>query len=801
MKNRLRKGWGKGTNGFSYLYSLLIKHSHTYLIQCSASYRRWQHFRFRRHVHIAISALGSLAIVLIIIGSFTHNVLAVMTWVQNDWSGGIGSSTTNQYAAATNVTTSTANKITLAQTSTWGSSFDAWEYRQQVTFNNTAANLGVTPDTLINLPVLIKLTASNFNFSHAQSLGQDIRFTASDGNTTLSYQIESWSTVNDLAYIWVNVPAITANTSTSSIYMYYGNSTASDGQNKTGTWNSGYAGVWHLNETSGNNSDSTSNNNTGIVEGNPTRITNGVFGGAIDYVGGSDMDEISTTSLNNASYAIEGWFYYPLVASPSGWRTLTRGGNDHQLLLNSSNQLGSYDNAGGRQWIYSGYTISGLSTGWHYIAVVGNNTNDSSTFYIDGLSVGTINWKSNDNIEYFGNYQGGTQQWGSLDEFRISTTLRDTAWIAASYKSESNNFASFGAELTQYPTSGSLTSNIYDTDVGENWGNLTYTATVPTNTTLSVLVRAGNNANLSDAPAFTSCSAIASGSAIYSSCAPNNMRYVQYQLQFTSDGSATPTFTSITIPFSPTDTQPPLTNASSITAMTVMAEPLLPVTAGLIADPYFAWTAATDHTDGSGILGYCLYLGQDPTGNPVTTKGYLGTSPLNTNGACQFAVSATSIDTSLSGYLNEALTSSASPYYLNIIAITGADYVWTGSPAQFEFRYDNVSPSNPAFISAPSEFVSNKQVTLTWPTTGADAAGDDNSGVAGLQYRIGATGTWYGANHNNNQDMSDLLPNNGSYTTVSNPDFNNLVEGNNLIYFRTWDNAGNVSAGLRHDGR
>jgi len=47
---------------------------------------------------------------------------------------------------------------------------------------------------------------------------------------------------------------------------------------------------------------------------------------------------------------------------------------------------------------YSGYTISGLSTGWHYISVVGNNTNSNSTFYIDGLSVGTISWKSNDTM-------------------------------------------------------------------------------------------------------------------------------------------------------------------------------------------------------------------------------------------------------------------------------------------------------------------------------------------------------------------------------------------------------------------
>jgi hypothetical protein len=793
MKKCLRKGSRKVAAGIHFIYVHVFKRPHNYLLQHSTLYHRWHSYRFHKHIHIVLGTLASLAIVFVIVGLISHNAFALSTWVQSDWSGGIGSFTTNQYSSASNVTTSTSNQVTLNQTNNWGSLYSSWKYRQTITFNNTSANLGVTPDTLINFPVLVELTSSNFNFSHAQSAGQDIRFSASDGNTPLNYQIESWNSTTDKAYIWVNVPEIDADTSTNNIYMYYGKSSATDAQNKTGVWNSGYAGVWHLNEASGNNSDSTINNNTGGVLGNPTRLTTGVFGNAMDYVNSNDMDSITNISVSNVSYAIEGWFYYPLVASPSGWRTLTRGNNDHQLLLNSSNQLGSYDNAGGRAWIYSGYTIASLTTGWHYIAVVGNNTNNTSAFYIDGLQVGTINWKSNDSISYFGNYQGAGQEWGSLDEFRISTTLRDSGWIAASYKSESNNLASFNSEQTQYPTSGSLTSNIYDTGVGENWGNLSYSATVPTNSTVSVLVRAGNQSNLSDALAFTSCSAIASGNAITSTCAPNNKRYVQYQLQFTSDGSVTPTFNSITIQYSPTDTLPPSTNVSNIAAFDGNGGASIAGDGWANVDPYFTWTAATDHSGGSGILGYCLYLGQDPTGNPVTTEGLLGTSPLSTNGACQFAISTNSIDTSLTGYLNTALTSSNTPYYLNILAITGADFVWTGSPAQFEFTYDRVSPTNPAFISAPSEFVSNKQVTLTWPTTGADAASDDNSGVAGLQYRIGANGTWYGANHNGNQDMTDLLSNNGSYTTVSNPDFANLVQGNNIIYFRTWDNAGNVS--------
>jgi hypothetical protein len=65
--------------------------------------------------------------------------------------------------------------------------------------------------------------------------------------------------------------------------------------------------------------------------------------------------------------------------------------------------------------------------------------------------------------------------------------------------------------------------------------------------------------------------------------------------------------------------------------------------------------------------------------------------------------------------------------------------------------------------------------------------------VAGLQYRIGSSGTWYGDSHSGSQDSADLLTNDGTYQTQQNPDFSNLDEGSNLIYFRTYDNAGNVS--------
>jgi hypothetical protein len=209
---------------------------------------------------------------------------------------------------------------------------------------------------------------------------------------------------------------------------------------------------------------------------------------------------------------------------------------------------------------------------------------------------------------------------------------------------------------------------------------------------------------------------------------------------------------------------------------------------------YFSWTAATDNSGGSGVLGYCLYLGSDSTGDPHTSKGMLGNSLLDTGGACPFAVSGTSVDLNQIGLLAQSLTTSAQPYYLNIKALDSSKNIFGGASESFSFKYDNVAPDNPLFITAPSQFLSSKKVTLMWTTSGSDAAQDDTSGVKGLQYRIGDNGKWYGANHTGTEDETDVLPNNGSYTTVDPIDYDQLVQGSNIVAFRTIDTAGNIAS-------
>lgn len=77
---------------------------------------------------------------------------------------------------------------------------------------------------LTDFQIPVVLNESNFNFSHAQPDGDDIRF-ADENGTLLDYWIEEWNATAKRAKIWVKVPHIPANSSTK-IYMYYGNASA-----------------------------------------------------------------------------------------------------------------------------------------------------------------------------------------------------------------------------------------------------------------------------------------------------------------------------------------------------------------------------------------------------------------------------------------------------------------------------------------------------------------------------------------------------------------------------------------------
>mgnify|MGYP000029314597 CR=1 FL=1 len=102
-----------------------------------------------------------------------------------------------------------------------------FDYKRQVTVTEQSGN------DLTDYQVLIELNSTNFDFNHAKDDGSDIRF--HDGNNFLSYWIEKWDSANQEAKIWVKVPSIPASSSTS-FYMYYGNSNVTSASNGKDTF-------------------------------------------------------------------------------------------------------------------------------------------------------------------------------------------------------------------------------------------------------------------------------------------------------------------------------------------------------------------------------------------------------------------------------------------------------------------------------------------------------------------------------------------------------------------------------------
>lgn len=139
----------------------------------------------------------------------------------------------------------------------------SWLYRKPITISNSM----VADTNQTNFPVLIYLASDSDIASHAQSDGDDIMFTSSDGTTKLSHEIEKYTSATGQLYAWVKIPTLSASSNTT-LYMYYGNDSCSSQQNATGVWDSNYKGVWHMpNGTTLTANDATSNANNGTIYG------------------------------------------------------------------------------------------------------------------------------------------------------------------------------------------------------------------------------------------------------------------------------------------------------------------------------------------------------------------------------------------------------------------------------------------------------------------------------------------------------------------------------------------------------
>ena len=324
-----------------------------------------------------------------------------------------------------------------------------WGYRKNITIQHSRVS-----GTLNNFPVLISLSADSDLRDHARSDGHDILFTDSGGTVVIPHEIGRYTSSTGDLIVWVNVPAVSS-TANTTIYLYYGNPSSPDMQNRNGVWDADYRAVWHLDEGgTGTRYDSTSNaNNANPRNYAGTEGTTGQVLGA-DRLHGSPTNDYLESSGNigitgNSARTISFWVNHDDTSRNGivGWGTNANRQEFEAGVRSARYFLWGY--GAGNDWDTG---LTPATGGWHYITVIFDGTR-TVRWYVDGVQAGTktntFNYATPAShvfigYEYDRDTVGGTTTIsylkGVIDEVRISGIARSADWITT----ENNDQASPG---------------------------------------------------------------------------------------------------------------------------------------------------------------------------------------------------------------------------------------------------------------------------------------------------------------------------------------------------------------------
>ena len=324
----------------------------------------------------------------------------------------------------------------------------SWLYRKKITIDYTKVG-----GNLVNFPVLIDISSDSDLSSHARSDGYDILFTSANGATKLNHERISYSTGTLRA--WVKVLSLSS-TKNTVIYMYYGNSGASDQQNIEGTWDNGHAAVWHFENSF---LDSTLNNNDGTNDG--TSDIAGKLGRARSFDGNNDRINLGTGSVVNSlnPFTISAWVYVDTTPSTDRQYGIYSKANDYPSESNAFTFLvGQYPTSdrylvlatNDGSWHDHVSTSQVPLTTWTFVSVIFNGS--SYIFYMNTSQVGSGIYTppgSNASLnQHIGDSQTAHYFDGRIDELRISSVARSSGWLTTSYNNQNSpaTFISLGSE-------------------------------------------------------------------------------------------------------------------------------------------------------------------------------------------------------------------------------------------------------------------------------------------------------------------------------------------------------------------
>lgn len=350
----------------------------------------------------------------------------------------------------------------------------AFSFSRTVTIDHTKV-----PNTnQANFPVAVASTTYAFlktvgNGGKVQSgQGFDIGFYTNSNCSTgkMAWEVEKYTpTTGDTVY-WVSVPSVT--TATDAVfYMCYGDSSITTDQSATTTvWTNvgNYSGVYHFpNSSALSLLDSTTNALNGTGTNTPTPTTGQIDGGmglasaSTQYVG------LGTTFAPTA-VTMSAWIKG--TSFPGAYNAVVDRANasyvsNEMILVKSTGKLAMYVYGTGVGTNYDGTGAVTLSTGtWYYVTLTYSST-DGLRGYVNGASDKTAGTAgalatASATTRIGSDPAAAGREWnGTLDEVRLSDSVRSADWITTEYNNQllpdkaggATGFYTLGSEATIGP--------------------------------------------------------------------------------------------------------------------------------------------------------------------------------------------------------------------------------------------------------------------------------------------------------------------------------------------------------------
>ncbi len=342
-------------------------------------------------------------------------------------------------------------------------------------FNTTVTGANVSGN-VTNIPILINLTSSNFDFSKTTNTGTDIQFVDRDGSY-LYHEIVDWDKGNSTGKVWVKVPQVDGNLSTDFITLYYGCSacTASPYAVKDSVW-SGYKSVFHLNAPEDLAYDATTLANHGAYADNQSNVTGLTGKNALNFNGTSNKIDVPNESNYDFTTNMTVSAWVKVTTLTKAWQAIvTKGDGSWRIMRNNQTNGAEFSLTNGSNYDAAGSTS--INDGnWHMLT--GTYDGTTAKLYVDGaqdaslagpasIANGSYDVMIGENKQTTGRYWDG-----NISEVRLanSAIVQSADFIKLSYENQKSTSTLFST--TTFSTASFQKSKKYQFNTTASGANV-----------------------------------------------------------------------------------------------------------------------------------------------------------------------------------------------------------------------------------------------------------------------------------------------------------------------------------------